>query len=92
MTERDDAYRDGNSLAGPLSEIFAVDVTAAGGHCAHCGLTGPVATMRVYGSAEAMVGRCPGCEEVMMRLVRGPDAAWLDLRGTVTLRIPLPPD
>jgi hypothetical protein len=26
----------------------------------------------------------------VLRLVRGPDAAWLDLRGCVRLRIPLP--
>ena len=36
-----------------------------------------------------LVARCPDCEQVVLRLVRGPDAAWLDLRGTVSLRIPL---
>jgi hypothetical protein len=36
------------------------------------------------------VARCPGCDEVVLRLVRGPDAAWLDLRGVQHLRIPLP--
>ena len=39
-----------------------------------------------------LVGRCPGCEDVMVRLVRTPDAAWLDLSGVTTLRIPMPPD
>jgi hypothetical protein len=81
------SYEDGNTLAGPLSEIFAVDVTGATVRCAACGLTGPVATLRVYSRA---VARCPGCEEVILRLVRTPDSAWLDLRGTVSLRIPLP--
>ncbi|MFI7225634.1 DUF6510 family protein [Nonomuraea angiospora] len=83
-------HLDGNALAGPLGEIFAVDVTAATGRCASCGLTGPVASLRVYGPDPGLVARCPGCEEVILRLVRGPGTAWLDLRGTVSLRVNLP--
>ncbi|MEW9550076.1 DUF6510 family protein [Nonomuraea sp. NPDC050783] len=83
-------HLDGNALAGPLGEIFAVDVTAATGRCASCGQAGPVAGLHVYGPEPGLVARCPGCEEVMMRLVRGPGAAWLDLRGTVSLRVNLP--
>ena len=92
MTEAEmtEEYEDGNALAGPLREIFAVDVTAAVGQCVSCGLIGPVAAMRVYQRAPGAVARCPGCEEVILRLVRGPRAAWLDLRGTVSLQIPLP--
>ena len=84
-------YVDGNELAGPLSEIFATDVTGAIGRCAHCGRVGPVAELRVYTQAPGWVGRCPGCEEVVLRFVRGPEDAWLDLRGTLSLRIPLGP-
>ncbi|MDX3105499.1 DUF6510 family protein [Nonomuraea angiospora] len=83
-------HLDGNALAGPLGEIFAVDVTAAIGRCASCGLAGPVASLRVYGPDPGLVARCPGCEEVILRLVRGPGTAWLDLRGTVSLRVNLP--
>jgi hypothetical protein len=83
-------HEDGNALAGPLREIFAVDVTAAIGRCVSCGLIGPVAALRVYRRAPGAVGRCPGCDAVILRLVRGPSAAWLDLRGTVSLQIPLP--
>lgn len=83
------AYQDGNALAGPLSEIFAVDVTAAVGRCTGCGSTGPLARLRVYGPGPGLVARCPDCEQVVLRLVRSPDAAWLDLRGTVSLRIAL---
>ncbi|KAB2344093.1 DUF6510 family protein [Actinomadura rudentiformis] len=82
-------YLDGNALAGPLAEIFTTDVSAAVGRCASCGLTGPVASLRVYGPAPGLVARCPGCNEVMLRLVRSPDAAWLDLCGTACLRIPM---
>jgi hypothetical protein len=83
-------HQDGNALAGPLRELFTVDITTAVARCAGCGLTGAVATLHVYTQAPGLVARCPGCEDVVLRLVRGPDAAWLDLRGTVSLRIPLP--
>ena len=85
----DATYQDGNALAGPLSEIFAVDVTAAVGRCTGCGSTGPLARLRVYGPGPGLVARCPDCGQVVLRLVRGPDAAWLDVRGTVSLRIAL---
>jgi hypothetical protein len=85
----DGDYEDGNALAGPLSELFAVDVTAAEGHCTNCGATGPIAQLRVYGPAPGLVARCPECSQVVMRLVRGEDSAWLDLRGTVSLHFRL---
>lgn len=86
MTEQ---YEDGNALAGPLREIFAVDLTVAIERCAQCGLSGPVAALRVYRHAPGLVARCPGCDAVVLRLVRGPSAAWLDLSGAVSVRIPL---
>ncbi|MGW4464326.1 DUF6510 family protein [Micromonospora sp. NBC_01796] len=84
-------YVDGNMLAGPMREIFAVDLTAAMQRCANCGSTKPLATVRVYSHAPGLVGRCPSCEEVVMRLVRTPTSAWLDLRGAVYLQVPMPP-
>jgi Family of unknown function (DUF6510) len=81
---------DGNALGGPLREVFAVDVTTASGRCVSCGRVGAVATLHVYNEAPGLVARCPGCEAVVLRLVRGPDRAWLDLRGLVSLEIPLP--
>lgn len=86
-----DQYLDGNCLAGPLSELFTVDLSAATGTCVNCGNTGPVASLRVYGRAPGLTARCPECDHVVLRLVRGPDAAWLDLTGTVCLRVALPP-
>jgi hypothetical protein len=87
-----DDYQDGNALAGPLSEIFAADVTVAVGRCAGCGGTGPLARLRVYGPGPGLVARCPDCGDVVLRLVRGPREAWLDLRGAASLRIPLAAD
>jgi hypothetical protein len=83
-------YLDGNVLAGPLHEVFATDLTTATGRCAACGQTGPMAALRVYANAPGLVARCPSCTEVMLRLVRTPTSAWLDLRGSTFLQIPMP--
>jgi hypothetical protein len=82
-------YEDGNALAGPLGEIFAVDVTAATGRCASCGRIDAIAALRLYRNAPGLVARCAGCGEVVLRLVRGPTSAWLDFRGLVSLHVPL---
>nr|WP_239543043.1 DUF6510 family protein [Micromonospora terminaliae] len=79
-------------LDGPLREVFAVDLSSAIGRCDHCGMTGPMAGLHVYSHAPGLIGRCPACTEVMVRLVRAPDQAWLDLRGTTFLQIPMPLD
>ena len=86
------AVYDGNTLAGPLSEVFAVELTTAAGRCRSCGTTSQVATLRVYGPAPGFVGRCPHCEDVLLRLVRTPDAVWLDFSGVSALRISMPTD
>lgn len=85
-----DARLDGNSLAGPLAELFAVDLTAAVGCCGGCRASGPLARLLVYGPEPGLVARCPECGQVMLRLVRGETDAWLDLHGTLSLHIPLP--
>ena len=85
-----DAAFDGNLMAGPLSEVFALDLTTARGRCRGCGNTVAVATLRVYGPEPGLVGRCPGCDLVLLRVVRTPDAVWLDLGGLTSLRIPAP--
>jgi ribosomal protein S27E len=78
---------DGNTMAGALGEVFAVDVTAAVVECASCGHTGVVAEVVVYADAPGMVGRCPECSDVLIRLVRSDRRAWLDLSGVVSMRI-----
>jgi hypothetical protein len=85
-----DTWVDGNELAGVMRELFAVDVTVARGECAACHRVGPMAEARVYSRAPGLVARCAGCEEVLMRVVRGPDRAWLDLRGVIYLEFPMP--
>lgn len=82
-------FVDGNTLAGPLADLFAVDVTVADAECSGCGATGALATLRVYSRAPGYVARCPSCDAVILRLVRARDAVWLDLRGAVRLRVPI---
>lgn len=83
-------YEDGNALGGALTEVFAVDITAARATCRSCGRTGRVAELRVYRRAPGLVARCPGCGEPILRFVHSPTSAYLDLTGTVALVVPLP--
>jgi Family of unknown function (DUF6510) len=41
-------WSDGNALAGPLQDVFRVDVTTAVGRCTACGRTAPMAEVRVF--------------------------------------------
>jgi Zn finger protein HypA/HybF involved in hydrogenase expression len=84
------AHLDGNVLGGELGELFTVDITTAAGQCASCGATGTIAQTMVYPDAPGMIARCPACGEVMLRLVRGPGRAWLDLRGIACLQLTTP--
>jgi hypothetical protein len=72
---------DGNALAGPLSEMFSVDVTCAVGTCAGCGDTTVLARARVFTDPMGFVVRCCHCEDVLMTVVTAPDHAMLELSG-----------
>ena len=84
------SHLDGNVLGGELGELFTVDITTATGQCASCGATGTIAQTMVYTDAPGLIACCPACGAVMLRLVRGPDRAWLDLRGIACLQITMP--
>jgi predicted RNA-binding Zn-ribbon protein involved in translation (DUF1610 family) len=84
------AHLDGNALAGALRELFTVDITTATGQCVSCGTTAAMGEVLVYADAPGMVARCPACGEVVLRLVRAADRAWLDLRGVTCLELRLP--
>ena len=51
---------DGNTMAGALGELFAVDVSAAVVECAGCGHTGVVAEVVLYADAPGPWGRRSG--------------------------------
>jgi hypothetical protein len=84
------AHLDGNVLAGALRELFTVDITTATGQCVSCGTAGAMGEARVYTDAPGMVARCPACDEVVLRLVRAPGRAWLDMSGLSYLELQLP--
>jgi ribosomal protein S27E len=81
---------DGSALAGPFQDVIALVVTAAVGRCGNCGRTGPLAEVPVFDHAPGVVARCPVCDQVLLRLVRGPGRTWLDLRGLTYLQLPVP--
>jgi hypothetical protein len=85
-----DLWSDGNALAGPLQDLFCVEVTTAIGRCTNCGRTGPMAEARVFDHAPGLVARCPACDQVLLRLVHDRGRAWLDLRGLTYLQLPVP--
>jgi hypothetical protein len=85
-----DLSSDGTALAGPFHGVLCVEVTTAIGRCTNCGREGPMAELRVFDHAPGVIARCPGCGQVLLRLVRGPGRAWLDLRGLTYLQLPVP--
>ena len=74
-------YLDGNAAAGELSRIFAVDVTAAEGRCAHCGTIKHFGEAHLYMRGPGIVARCPVCQHVLLRLVNVGQRVFLDVRG-----------
>jgi hypothetical protein len=80
---------DGSALAGAMSELFAVDITAAVGRCVGCGSSNPVGRIDVYLDAPGSVARCPNCQHVLIRLVRAADRIWLDMQGLQSREIRL---
>ena len=86
MTEP--TYLDGNAAAGALSEVFAMDVTAAITRCDGCGQTAVFAESRLYVDAPGLVARCSSCDAVLLRVVSTPSDTYLDLRGLTYLRVP----
>jgi hypothetical protein len=82
-------YLDGNAAAGDLSNLFAVDVTAAEGQCAHCGAIRRFAQAHLYIGGPGLVARCADCDNVLLRLVNAQQRVLLDLRGMAYLSVNL---
>jgi NAD-dependent SIR2 family protein deacetylase len=82
------SHVDGNALAGPLSEIFEIDVTAASVRCQTCGDTSVLARAMVYEKPHALIARCSACDGVLMIVLQKHDATEIDLSGVAWLGIP----
>ena len=80
-------YLDGNAAAGELSKVFAIDITAAEGQCAHCGTRGRFAEAHLYMQGPGIVARCALCEHVLLRLVNTGQRLFLDVHGLTYLAL-----
>nr|WP_246223656.1 DUF6510 family protein [Pseudarthrobacter psychrotolerans] len=80
-------HLDGNAVAGPLWEVFRIDIIAAIGRCKHCGAVRALGEAKVYADAPGIVVRCGSCEGVLLRLVETPTQYWLDVSGLSYLQI-----
>jgi hypothetical protein len=87
MTSLTSNYLDGNAAAGELSKVFALDLTAAEGQCAHCGARKRFADAHVYMQSPGVVARCAACQHVLLRLVSVRQRVILDLRGMAYLSL-----
>ena len=78
---------DGNGAAGMLSEVFALEVTAARGRCGSCGNIAALAEARAFVDAPGLVIRCRACESVLLVLVRGDGRYWLGAQGLTWIEL-----
>lgn len=78
---------DANASAGLLQEIFGVEMTAAPAKCANCGNEAEIGTLLAFTHGPGVVLRCSACENIVLRIVRTPDAFYLDARGADYLKI-----
>ncbi|HEY9289778.1 MAG TPA: DUF6510 family protein [Microlunatus sp.] len=77
---------DGNASAGPLSEVFGLDHTAALGRCAGCGQVASLGESPWYASAMGDVLRCADCDNPLLTLVRRSDGLSLSISGLTWIR------
>jgi len=86
-------HLDGNVLAGPLADVFAVDPTTAWHRCPTCRMPSSIGELHVYGTGPGpgLTGRCPGCADLALRAVAQPGHLWLQIgNGAGAFRFPLP--
>lgn len=86
----DERRLDGNAVGGLLREIFTMEMTAAVGTCAGCGAVNQVGRLQAYVHSPGTVLRCPGCDAVLMRVVRGRGRYWIDMSGVRCLELSEP--
>ena len=85
-----DLRLDGNAAAGVLAEVFAAEMTAALGICAHCGATNAIGAVWVYAHAPGTVLRCPDCTGLLMTIVRAREHLFVDVGGVRRLQFAAP--
>ena len=81
----EDARLDGNSAAGALRDLFAVDTTAAMATCAGCGRSAPVGALLDYGHAMGVILRCAYCYTAVLRMAHTRRQIFVDFSGVSCL-------
>jgi hypothetical protein len=76
---------DGNAIAGPLRDVFGMEMTTAVGSCVGCGATALLAEVAVYVRGPGIVARCRRCDTVLIVLVTIRERTCVDLRGLAAL-------
>jgi hypothetical protein len=74
-------HLDGNAAAGPLSDVFAREVTMAMVTCAACGNCGPLGAAMLYGETMGQIVRCTACDAMLLGCTETPAGIRLDMRG-----------
>jgi hypothetical protein len=77
---------DANAVAGEMHELMGFEMTAFIARCANCGNQDAVGSLRAWIHGPGVVLRCVICSQVVVRWVRRPDGARLDLRGAAFLQ------
>jgi hypothetical protein len=77
---------DGNSVAGLLQEVFAVEMTTAIATCAGCGASEPVGAVNVYHGA-GFVLRCPHCDGPIATIVEAGARVFVGFPGLRALEV-----
>lgn len=81
---------DGNAAAGPLAELFTVDLAVAMATCAGCGNRAALAAHLLYADSPALVVRCPACSGVVLRYAGGEGRLRLEMTGIRLLTATVP--
>lgn len=89
-TSAADRRLDGNALAGPLLELFAVDLSGAVATCGSCDSTAPMGEHHLYADAPALVLRCRDCTGVLLRVLADDEHVRADLSGLRLLVVATP--
>jgi uncharacterized Zn finger protein len=80
-------HLDGNVLAGPAQDLFAVDLTTVAAQCDSCGQVAMLADAMVYGAPMGFVARCHSCGEVLLTIVERAADRIFQARGVRSMRI-----
>jgi hypothetical protein len=78
---------DGNAATGLLTQVFCGEPSTALIVCAGCGATTAIGALMAYGLELGAILRCPDCDTAVVRIGAAGNRLWVDLRGSVSMRV-----